>query len=202
LETGLLFTVFSTLVIIHPVSIAESCFCERSLVMRWFIGLALVGAMLVGSESTSGRDKPASAKQIQFSLCIFEGDPLLGSREAGTLKVLAEPRVTTLENRPCTLISGGEIPVREGAQVEYVEYGTKFQCKPGLVKDGKIRLDLTVSNVTVGEKTEKRIQLTTESTRTITTVRLGEVIKIRVGQGSADKQVWAELSVDEVQPEP
>ena len=67
-------------------------------------------------------------------------------------------------------------------------------------QNGKIRIDIKLSNTTIGERTEDRIQLHSESTRTMTTVRLGEVVKLRLGKGSAEKQTWAELSVEEVKP--
>jgi hypothetical protein len=117
------------------------------------------------------------------------------------LKVLAEPRLIPLENRPFTFASGGEISVPDGANgVQLVQFGRMIQGKPGAVKGGKVHLDITLSNTTVGEGKEKRTQLHTESTRTITTVRLGEVVKLRWGKGSAERQTWAELSVHEIKP--
>jgi hypothetical protein len=167
--------------------------------MKWSIPLAFAVTLLVGSRGALGTDKPASVKQLQFKLRVFEGDPL-GSRKAGTLKVVAEPRLITLENRPFSFVSGGDIAVTDGEGVEFVQVGRKIEGKPGAVKDGKVRLDVTLSNSTVGERTRERIQIRTERTRTITTVRLGKVLKFRWGNGNADKQVWAELSVEEVKP--
>jgi hypothetical protein len=169
--------------------------------MRWSITLAFAAAaaMPVGSQSTAGGEQPPPGKQLLFNVRVFEGDPL-GSREAGTLKVLAEPRLVTLENHPFSFASGGEIPVRDGQAVQFHSFGRRIEGKPGAVKEGKLRLEITLSNTTIGERTENRIQLHTESTRTITTVRLGEVMKLRWGKGSADRQAWVELSVEEVKP--
>jgi hypothetical protein len=167
--------------------------------MRWSIALVFTAAMLVGSQPTVGGDRPQPGKQLLFNVRVFEGDPL-GSREAGTLKVLAEPRLVTLENRPFSFVSGGDIPVTDGESVQFQPFGRMVEGKPGAVKDGKVRLDITLSNTTIGERTEDRIQLHSESTRTITTVRLGEVVKLRWGKGSTDKQTWAELSVEEIKP--
>jgi hypothetical protein len=172
-------------------------FCERRHVMRWSIALVFAAAMFVGSQPVAGGDQPSPGKQLQFNVRVFEGDPL-GSRQAGTLKVLAEPRLVTLENRPFSFVSGGEILIKDGEGVQFQTFGRTIEGKPGAVKDGKVRLEITLSNTTVGERTEDRIQLHSESTRTITTVRLGEVVKLRWGKGSADKQIWAELSVEEV----
>jgi hypothetical protein len=167
--------------------------------MKWSIALAIAAAMFVGSQSTLGGDKPSSGKQLLFNLRVCKGDPL-GSREAGTLKVEAEPRLLTLENRPFSFVSGGEIAVTDGDSVEFVQSGWMIEGKAGTVKDGKVRLDITLSNTTVEERTEERIQLRTESRRTISAVRLGEVLKLRWGKGSAERQAWVELSVEEVKP--
>jgi hypothetical protein len=165
--------------------------------MKWSITLAVAATMFVGSQVAPGGDKLSTGKQLQFNLLVLEGDPL-GSREAGTLKVIAEPRLVTLENRPFSFLSGGEIAVNDGGSVQFVEFGRMIKGKAGTVKDGKVRLDLTLSNTTVGERTEERIQLHTDTSRTITTVRLGEIVKLRWGKGSADRQTWAELSVEEI----
>jgi hypothetical protein len=168
--------------------------------MRRSIALTLVGVIFACGLSTAGGDRPAPAKQLQFNLVVYEGDPL-GSREAGTLKVVAEPRLVTLENRPFAFLHGGEIAVPDSAKaVQFVEFGRRIDGKPGVVEDGKVRLDITLSNTTVGEGTEERRQFHTESTRTLTTVRLGEVLKLRWGKGNADKQAWVELSVVEGKP--
>src|SRR4051794_17574876 len=163
--------------------------------MKKLIPLAFAAALLVVGHSPAGGDKPSSAKQLQFTLDVFEGDPL-GSREQGTLKLLASPRIVTLENKPFTFISGGEIAIPNGPQgVQFERTGLTLEGTPGAVKDGKIGLDLKLSNTTVGKETEDQIQLSTETTRMITTVKLGEVVKLRWGKGSADNQRWVELSV-------
>jgi hypothetical protein len=167
--------------------------------MRWSIALVFAAAMLVGNQPTAGGDQPPPAKQLQFNVRVFEGDPL-GSREAGTLKVLAEPRLVTLENRPFSFVSGGELPITDGESVQHQPFGRMIEGKAGALKDGKVRLDITLSNTTIGERTEDRVQLHSESTRTITTVRLGDIVKLRWGKGSTKKQTWAELSVEEVKP--
>jgi hypothetical protein len=167
--------------------------------MKWSINLAFVAALLGGSQSTLAGDKPAPGKQLQVNLRVFEGDPL-GSREAGTLKVTAEPRLVTSENRRFTFLDGGEIAVTDGECVEFVQFGRMIEGRTGTVKDGKVRLDVTLSNTILGDRTEERIRTHTESMRTVTSVRLGEVVKIRWGKGRANKQVWVELSVEEIKP--
>ncbi|MFO0817987.1 MAG: hypothetical protein U1A77_08600 [Pirellulales bacterium] len=167
--------------------------------MRWSIALAFVAAMVVGSQSKASGDEPSSGKQLQLNVSVFEGDPL-GSVEAGTLKVSAEPCLVTHENRLFSFVSGGEIAVTDGEGVQFVPFGWMIAGKTGATKDGKVRLDITLTNTTVGQRNEGRTQLHTESTRTITTIRLGEVLKLRWGKSNADRQAWAVLSVEEVKP--
>lgn len=167
--------------------------------MRWSIVLVIVAAVLVGSQFLRGNDQPSPGQQLQFKIRVLEGDPL-GSVETGTLKVLAEPCLVTLENRPFRFLSGGEVAVQEGEQVQFHPFGWMIEGKPGAVKNGKVRLDITLSNTTLGERTEERIQLHCESTRTIATVGLGEVVKLYWRTRGDKPQAWAELSVEEFKP--
>jgi|GEM_PF-4569417 len=139
------------------------------------------------------------ATQLWFNLRVFEGDPL-GSQEAGTLRFVAESHLVATESRPFTFASGGQHAVVSGDGVEFVRIGRTIEATPGAVKDGQLRLDITLSNAAVGERSEERIQLHIESTRTVTTVRLGEVMKLRWARGTAKKQAWVELSVAEYRP--
>jgi hypothetical protein len=111
-----------------------------------------------------------------------------------------DSRVTTLENRPFSVVSGGEMKVAGPKGEQFIEYGRSLAGKPSLVKDSKIRLDITLSNTTVGEKSDERVQLNTESTRTILTVTLGKAVKMRWRAGVGEKQAWAELTVVAVGP--
>jgi hypothetical protein len=150
--------------------------------------------MIVGShDGTAAEDNTAPAKQLQFTVRIYDGDPLC-SPQAGTLKVLADTRVTTLENRKMSVASGHEVFVPE--IMEHVQLGRLLEVLPGVVKDGRICLDITLSNTTAGEKNNGRAQFHAQTTRTITTIKLGEVLKVRWGDGGAEKQSWVELSLD------
>lgn len=168
--------------------------------MRSMFVLALAAILVVGSTTPAGGDRPAVGRQIQFNLRVFQGDPL-GSREAGTLKLLAEPCLVTREGYTCTFATGGEIavPTATGG-VELVTIGLQVEGKPGAVKHGKVYLDLTLSETARAENAGERLRFDTHSTRTITTVKLGETFKLRWGQGTAERQQWVELVVTEVGP--
>src|SRR6266705_3059258 len=101
--------------------------------MRWSIPLTFAAAMLVGGHSTAEGDKSSPGKQLRINVRVFEGDPL-GSQEAGTLKVLSEPRLVTLENRPFSFFSGSEMVVPDGSKgVQFIEVGRMIKGKPGAV---------------------------------------------------------------------
>jgi hypothetical protein len=164
--------------------------------MKWSIALPLAAAMLVGEQSTLGGDKQLPAKQFQFNMRVFEGDPG-GSPEASGFRVLGDLHLVALESHACSFASGGQIPVGKGEGVEFVRLGRMLEGKASTAKDGKLRLEMTLSNTTVGERTKERMQIHTESTRTITAIRPGELLKLR-WKGTGDTQAWVELSVEEV----
>ena len=164
--------------------------------MRWVIALAV--AVVVGIQTAPAADK-ASEKQLQFNLRVFEGDPL-GSVEAGTVKVLAEPCLRAVEGHACRFNSGGEIPLFDGRGIQYVPFGLHVETKAHLIQQGKVHVDITLSNVTVVKRDDEQIQTNSEATRVIATLKLGEVVKLRRGKGSASKQAWVELSVEEAKP--
>lgn len=170
--------------------------------MKWSIRLAFV-ALFFGIQPTTaepGNESPHGKQLLQFNLRVLEGDPL-GSQEAGTIQVVAEPRLATFVNHSFSFSSGDQVVVSQGQEgVRPVQCGLRIEGKPGAIKDGKVPLDVTLSNTRLKDGNEQRKEFQSESTRTITTIRLGEVIKLRWPADKADKQVWAELSVLEVKP--
>lgn len=154
--------------------------------------------------------KKTTEKQVTFRVCVSEGDPL-GSREANTVRTLVDTTIVTLENQTCMLHSGGLIPARGGNPVpltranaakvhaESIPFGTIIQAIPTNVEDGNLRLDLTVSLAKrQGDQTKDRVQLLTESTRTIRTVALGEVVRLRLGKKTDEIQRWVEITATQV----
>jgi Flp pilus assembly secretin CpaC len=125
---------------------------------------------------------------------VWEGDPL-GNQGEGTLKRVAQPTLVTFDGRPSSFAIGGEIVVPAGRKkVGFADLGLKMEATANLGDDGKIQLTLTLSCTTLDKNSERRIQLHTEITQTIATVKQGEVVKVRLANQPADKQVWAEVS--------
>lgn len=133
-------------------------------------------------------------KQLRFDVLIFQGDPL-GSKEAGTLEVLMRPQLVTLETQRGLVQAGQQYPVKIDDKVSDYTPGVTVEITPGTVKDGKVRIDVTMTKSTVAENSKEKVQFNTESTRIITTVKLGEVVKLRCG-----KETWIELSASLTKP--
>src|SRR4051812_25836241 len=101
--------------------------------------LLFLGALVAIPFTTgalSADDPPATPKQLQFSVRVLEGDPL-GDRNADTLRVLADTRIATLENRPMSLAMGGELPVNRDGNIELIRTGRTLECRPSAVRNGK-----------------------------------------------------------------
>lgn len=83
--------------------------------------------------------KPIQAKAVEEFLAALKQDALA--------KVLAEPTLITLSGHPASLHTGGELPIKVpqslgGESVEYRQLGTRIDCLPTLMEDGRIRLEL------------------------------------------------------------
>lgn len=68
-------------------------------------------------------------------------------KQAGALKVLAEPHLATTSGRPASFCAGGEFPIRvpqsDGqSTIEYRKYGTQLDCVPIVLGNGRIRLEV------------------------------------------------------------
>jgi len=72
---------------------------------------------------------------------------LKGLREKSHAKVVAEPRLVTFDGQQASFLSGGQqaIPVASGAgptAVQFMDFGTQITCRPVVLADGTIHLDV------------------------------------------------------------
>lgn len=71
---------------------------------------------------------------------------LTALRTENLIKVLAEPRVTTLSGRPAYFVDGGQTPVvsssSAGSNVTYKNFGTTVNVLPIVLGNGKIHLEV------------------------------------------------------------
>lgn len=70
-----------------------------------------------------------------------------GLRQRGAVKLLAQPRLVTMDERPAAFISGGEqaVPSRSAngeKVIRYVPYGTYMKILPRVLDSGKVFLDV------------------------------------------------------------
>jgi len=167
--------------------------------MRCSIALAFVVAMIGEIQASENAEQSPSTKQFKISIRVLEGDPL-GKWQNGTIKTLAEPCLITVEKHPFSFVAPGQIPVPNIADTPLPSIGRTIEGEVRSHRDGKIRLDITLSTTTFAEQTDDRLQFNSKSTRTITTIEPGELVKLRWNEGTAAKQTWAELSIEEPKP--
>jgi tetratricopeptide (TPR) repeat protein len=73
---------------------------------------------------------------------------LNGLRARGHAKLLAQPQLMTLNGHPASFLNGGECAVLTSAGVgqqvgvQFEEFGTRVTCRPVIVGDGKVRLEV------------------------------------------------------------
>jgi hypothetical protein len=135
---------------------------------------------------------------LSFRCRVCQGDPF-GSREAGTMKVLAEPRLATVEGQPFEFKTGGEVPVADGTaglQLAFVGRTVRGTVKRG--EGGKLSLDLTLETSDVIERADRFTRVEKHSTRILCAANLGEMVKLRWEKGKGQTQVWVELTVEEI----
>jgi len=149
--------------------------------------------------------KLSSEKQWVIKIGVYEGDPL-GSREANTIRTIGEPTIMAPENQTFRCMAGVQAPIKFAVgnnlpEVSYVEAGLHVEGKVLNVKDGLAQIDLTISLSKLDNRGEENVRVHGESTRAVTRVKLGELVKIRVGRINLDQQRWVEMRVTEF-PEP
>ena len=165
--------------------------------MRTAFRLAAIGFLFVGGGAAIGGEAPGAIRQLMFKAHVYQGDPL-GSVQAGTIKALSEPILVTVENRPFSLHLGDDVPISTGSGKEMIESGYSITGTPRFVKGDKLRLDLVVKNSTITENANDFVEVQSESTRTISTVKEGEVVRVRIGKPGTDtgEQLWVELTYE------
>jgi hypothetical protein len=161
---------------------------------RFFaVMLVVLSTVTVGDAQPSKKVDLPKGKQFEIRMRVCEGDPF-GNREAGTLKVVAEPHqivkgkgLFSFDYR--SSVSAGQV----------VSHGQLIEGQLDNFEDNKIRLDISLSHTTLGTSSgEDRAQTMTSITRTVSTIRLGEIVKLRWPNGTAENQSWVEVWVREI----
>ncbi len=150
------------------------------------------------ADKTEAKKPDAAQYQLEVKVCL---------KENGQQKTLANPTLAVLENRSATFILGGEVPVvnpnSEGRpDIEFLTEGLSITMtvrKP--FKGNKVLLDASFARSNVVGHGD-RVRTDTKIVRSREVVRLGRTIEITLEEDEAkDSEVWAEITVQQVQPE-
>jgi hypothetical protein len=166
--------------------------------MSRLVTLVVCGLLLTAGLLRAEEKKPAPT-QFQFDVRVLEGDRQ-GSVAAGTVKVLAEPTLVTLENTTCTLVVGGEIPVPGGDELRFLQFGQCLKIRPTRLKTGKIQIDLEATLSEPSERKDEEVEILSRSVRAIRTVAEGKREVFRFPAKPGAKEAWLELTVSVPEP--
>lgn len=138
-------------------------------------------------EQINKLDAPVPQYQVDIRVCT--GDPL-GSRAAGTLKVLSEPRLMVVEGQAGLVRSGGQALLEPDG--EAVSVGVELKVVVLSMTGETARVRIEGANTTL-EGVEKERSVKTVRSIATRDLKAGETTRIRIGQ-KAD-ETWAEVTV-------
>jgi len=120
---------------------------------------------------------------------------LAAMEEEGLTRVIANPRIFTLDNKEAVIFQGDEVPYEtvsdEGTKIEFKEAGLKLLVTPSVIGDGNLQLDITVNKDTVNTA-EDNPPITKSEIQTSLVSKDGEIVVIggiysESNSGSASK---------------
>lgn len=126
-------------------------------------------------------------RKVRIDLSVRTGDPL-GSREEGTLKIIAEPCLVTAHKHAAMFLAGGK--------QEDNPFGIQFKTTPQIRLDGKIQLDCDITETVRGVERGESVKV-----RPMTVLTPGKRVKVRVSSRAATDQTWIELEAKVVEPD-
>jgi pilus assembly protein CpaC len=137
-------------------------------------GLLVAGT--VGGGCGPAVAKPVVPRQYQFDCRITKAD------SDGGKKVLAEPRLVSLEGRRATFLVGGEVPVPAGGEkVQFAETGLRMDMIVTEAKGGKLYLDVTVHDIRPEQGAGVGVRVRDHSLRSIEVLKPKEPMTLKVG---------------------
>lgn len=142
---------------------------------------------------------PVAKDLFQIEARICEGDPN-GSREAGTMKIVANPTLVTRDG--CTAdFKGGELAALtpQGA-VQYVEYGTHVTVLPHMVDDTWVHLDMKLELTDrTADADPSVLRVAGQTSRVVGKFKLGEPVRVMIDKGEG-KKLWCDVTVTAANP--
>jgi hypothetical protein len=168
-----------------------------TLILSSFVGVCLPEAAVDRLVSTR---TVVVQRQVMLKFAVLTGDPL-GSVEAGTIKRLAEPHLSTPHKQTSTFLAGHMEDVRAGYAPQRIEIRTT----PRIRLDGKIYVECE-TKLHRRNSTSVRLDdgsfavaVDTQSVQTNAAMKPGETLKVRLSARSATEQTWLELSASVVE---
>jgi len=148
-----------------------------------------------GNKAPSGALQAAESSPGLLAFGKFSRGPVYAALDLlvkkNKAKILAKPKLVTLNGKKANFLSGGEVPVarvndKGMASVEWKEYGVALEVKPEVMQGGAIRAEMkaSVSNldyanaVSLGQGSGVMPALRTRSAQTTVTLNDEETIVI------------------------
>lgn len=135
-----------------------------------------------------------------FLLEHIDADEHMKKQTAGTLRVITKAGMTMKVDGGFLTHCGGQVQVTTAKGIQPIPIGWNIYAQVGGVKDGKVRLDLTLSRTRLAEQKEDFHHFCSESTYTFATIKLGEVATLPWRKDASDQQAVLEVSVEECKP--
>src|SRR5262249_30721931 len=135
------------------------------------------------AQAGDAEPRHAGARKLTFRI-----DLVVREEKDGQQKTLATPVLLAVEGETASFHSGGELAVVLGGGVEFVPFGTSVTVAPTLAKNGAVRLDLALGQTTAAQQKKGRLDLATQSARTIRLVGLND--PATVGLKVAGQPAW------------
>jgi hypothetical protein len=153
-------------------------------------------ATAAGQAEESQKDKPVPTTRDMLKPPVpvanrsFQIDLTLTREKNGHRKLLAAPRLLTLEGREASFLTGGERPVQiGGGNIEFIKMGQGVRLMARSDEGGKIRLDMTVSRSTRGSFAADDVTVETKSVRIIRKVEIGQAVTAKLKTGDNDSTI-------------
>jgi hypothetical protein len=157
--------------------------------------LLAISVIILNVTGSLAAEPPARAelKPVNCQIRILEGTPK-GTLESGTLKVLAEPTLVTLETREAVFVVGGEVEI-PGTD-EKLPFGTTLKFTPGKIDQGSVFARISLEVVQLADVEDKSYAASSGSVvRAVGTFPCGKPIRIVARELGDGKQLWAEITL-------
>jgi type IV pilus assembly protein PilQ len=138
---------------------------------------------VIGAEAGSLASAPTGAVNMQLGLVGGSNLKLelAAMEEEGLTRVVANPRIFTLDNKEAVIFQGDEVPYttvsQEGTKTEFKQAGLKLLVTPTVIGDGNLQLDITLNKDTVNTAVENP-PITKSEIQTSLVSKDGEIVVI------------------------